>query len=111
MNKKELLSLDNFTLDRAVKIQGTKFDRKRKLDPNNITRIKQLLDEGHSFNELGKRFAVQPNTIRYNVDPTYRQMRKLYAGAHTGNDNITPEDRVAYKRKLVQAGANVIVVR
>lgn len=112
-NRKLILSLDDSDLDRAVKIQGTQFDRKRKLNDAQKKRIEKLFSSGScSLEELAEMYNVDYRTIRAYIDPTYREhvnnlSRSWYEKTHYNGH--TPEelkrsmlDRIAYKRKLVK---------
>lgn len=103
MKRKELLNLDDFTLDRKVIIQGTQWDRKRKLSDKDLKRIVKLLKKGYDYEELGEMYGVTPHCIRYNTDEEYRRHAiSIRSGKHTGIDICTFENRVEYKRHLIQ---------
>jgi transposase-like protein len=109
-NKKDLLSLTNDQLDSVVKIQGTKFDRKRKVNENVRTRMINMASRGDTYCTIAKKLGYSPSTVRYIIDEDFRRLHNIFRdGAHTGVTHISKSDRAAYKRKLVQAGAGVIV--
>ena len=104
MTKIELLTLTDNALDNTVKIQGTKYDRKRKLTD---ATIKKILNMGKksTYQEIARKLGLNPTTVRYNLDPEWKAAFNLKrSGKHTGKDHITKLNRVAYKRSLVAAG-------
>lgn len=107
MNKIEILTMMDNELDKAVKIQGTEYDRKRKVKDVDIRKMSKMYNEGKgkSIAEISRKMGLAINTVRYNVDPIYRaQHLAKCSGKHTGKDTVTPSNRIAYKRKLVAAG-------
>lgn len=65
MRRKDVLKLDDVSLDRKVKIQGTQFDRKRKLNDKDWKKVNSLLKRGYSYNYISEVFGVKAKTIRY----------------------------------------------
>ena len=54
-----------------MKIEGTQFDRRRKLSISQRNEIKRLFDSGDwSKTDLAMKFGVTVNAIRFIVDPT-----------------------------------------
>ena len=103
MRKKQVLSLDDVTLDKKVKIQGTQFDRKRKLKDKDWKKVNRMMKKGFNFTQIAEVFNVDPRTIRYGVDEEFRNRVISYmSGKHTGVDVCTFENRVTYKRTLIQ---------
>lgn len=103
MRRKQILNLDDVTLDRKVKIQGTQFDRKRKLKDKDWKKAKKLLDKGRTYEEVAAVFGVKPKTIRYGVDEDFRAYCISHmTGKHSGVDVCTFDNRVSYKRTLIQ---------
>lgn len=99
-----LKMVDN-KLDKAVKIQGTDFDRKRKVTFMMREQMKRMQKSGKTFREIAERFNVDPHTVKYNIDEKYRTYCKSYAtGVHTGKTHLNKTNRVAYKRELVAEG-------
>lgn len=100
----EIQKLDDKQFDKAVKIQGTKYDRKRKLSDWEIKRLREYFRAGVPVNIIAKAFSLNATTVRYNVDDAWRiKYNASRNGKHTGKDTITFEDRVAYKRQLVSS--------
>lgn len=104
MTKLELLTLTDNKLDDVVKIQGTKYDRKRKLSDATIKKIINLAKK-YDYKEIARKLDLNPVTVRYNADPVWRALyNETRSGKHTGKDRITKTNRIAYKRSLVAAG-------
>ena len=104
MTKIELLTLTDDKLDNIVKIQGTIYDRKRKISEATIKKMKSM-SRRKSPEEIAKKLDMRLRDVMYHIDPEFRKnyISKL-SGKHTGKDHITIKDRVAYKRTLVAAG-------
>lgn len=106
MNDKiNVLKMVDDKLDKAVKIQGTDFDRKRKVTSEMRDQMKRMKKRGKTFREIAERFNVDHRTVRYSIDEQYRTYCKAYAsGVHTGKTHLNKTNRVAYKRELVAEG-------
>lgn len=105
MNKIELLTLTDEALDAKVKIQGTKYDRKRKLSDQLIRKMNSMSKRGKSVSEIAKKFGLNYLTVKYNVDPIFKEEYNARRdGKHTGKDKITVKNRISYKRALVAVG-------
>lgn len=105
MKKMDVLKMTDMELDSKVKIQGTQYDRKRKISDKLIKKMKSMWKRNKTVSEIASKFGLNYNTVRYNVDPVYKmEFNKKRSGAHTGVDHITVLNRVAYKRELVAAG-------
>lgn len=102
MTRSEILKMDDNKLDKVIKIQGTRFDRKRKVSNATINRMRNMYEKGKSIAEISSIVNVPYNTVRYNVDDEWRSnFNATRSGKHTGNTNITKEDRIQYKRSIV----------
>lgn len=107
MTRKEILALDDVSLDRAVKIQGTQYDRKRKLNDKQVAKASKMLNNKNmTAEEVAEYFGIDKRTVRYYFDEEYRKTRiEQCTGVHVRRsaeaDNEAFLDRVAYKRKLV----------
>ena len=105
LTKLEALTLTDDKLDDAVKIQGTPYDRKRKVTPEMAKQMTKMLKKNKKLDEIAEAFNVSIHAIRYNTDPIFRaNYLKNHCGKHTGKDHITVKNRVAYKRTLVAEG-------
>lgn len=108
-SKKSLLLLSDSQLNHTVRIQGTKFDRKRKVSDKTDARMKELYNSGMPVMDIAKLFDLSYNTVKYHVDEEYNKYCRSRKNAHTGKTHISVQDRIEYKRKLVRAGAKVII--
>lgn len=103
--RKTILTYDNGTLDSIVKIQGTQYDRKRKLTERQVAEIVDELGEGIPVEALAQKYNVSEWIIRYNTDPAFRahqlKLREKKSKAHINVMDF--EDRVAYKRNLIKS--------
>lgn len=101
----EILTMTDPQLDKAVKIQGTPYDRKRRVSEVDLKAAKAMYSKGKTVEYIATKLCLNPLTVRYNVDKEWRaQYNANRSGAHTGKDHITKNNRVAYKRKLVAEG-------
>ena len=106
--KQQVLNMSDTKLDASVKIQGTIYDRKRKVTPEMSTKMSKMLNSGKSLTAVASHFGVDRSTVKYNTDATYRDwVKATKSGLHTGVDTCTKANRVAYKRALVAAGKRV----
>lgn len=111
MKKRQILKLEDKELDKLIQIQGTQYDRKRKLSDKQIEKARILYAKyDASLWDLAVMFGVNVRTIRYNLQNSYRAHRLEYAKAHPQttrkqyDHTAALSDRVAYKRKLVARG-------
>ena len=102
MRKTKLLQLSDLELDKEFKIEGTRFDRRRKLDDSQIKTMRKLYKEGETLNNLALLFNVTVSTVRYHCDDGFKDytngMRVFYA-YNTRTDN---KERYAYKRLIIE---------
>lgn len=104
MTKIELLKMTDDKLDITVKIQGTQYDRKRKVTDKLIEKMIKM-SKRKDYKEIASELGLTNRTVRYYTEPLFRSNYiKGLSGKHTGKDKITMTDRVAYKRELVAAG-------
>ena len=106
MNKKlEILKMTDEAVDKKVKIQGTEFDRKRKISKATLRKMLSLKSKNKTVAEIARQLGLCYHTVRYNIDPEFRKIYNATRdGRHTGKNHITVKNRVAYKRELVAAG-------
>lgn len=101
----ETLTLNDNELNKAVKIQGTEYDRKRKISTSTLKKMLAMSKKNKSYQEIACKLGLSPTTVRYNIDPVWKAaFNAKRDGKHTGKDNISISDRVAYKRSLVATG-------
>lgn len=100
----ETLKMTDGELDKAVKIQGTPYDRKRTISTDIIKKMKSM-SKKKTPAEIAKKLDMRLRDVMYHIDPEFRKnyISKL-SGKHTGKDKVTILDRVAYKRELVATG-------
>ena len=100
-----LATYDDETLDSKIKIQGTSFDRKRKLDSKQMKKLQFDFAEGMSVKDLSIKYGVSEWVIKYNTDPEFKAHQlKLREGKSKTHKNIMDaENRVNYKKYLVKA--------
>lgn len=109
MTKKEVMNMSDSMLDKTVKIQGTKFDRKVKVSNSTIEKMNWMRSCGKSYSSIANALGVSYTTVKYHTDPAWRaKFNSSRSGKHTGTDNITFNDRVSYKRSLLASNAHVI---
>lgn len=96
--------LTDIEVDKKVRLVHTQYDRKRKLSDRNIATIKRNIAKGKkTIEQLAKKYKVTVHTIKYNIDPEYREQAiAMRSGKHYGVCNVTFENRVTYKRKLLK---------
>ena len=109
MTKREIMKLSDTKLDKVVKIQGTNWDRKRKVTKQIQRRMVQMLNAGKSVSMIATHYGVTPHTVRYNTDPEYNEWYKTWRTSrkHYGANGSAAE-RGAYKRSLLKARKEVI---
>ena len=111
-SKKELLSLSNSELDERVIIKGTKFDRNthKVISESMVNKMKKLSDKGLTPLEIAKKLGCTTANVRYYTDKEFNEKyREARRKTHYGKGSISAKERAEYKRKLVTAGAKVIV--
>lgn len=105
MNRIDILKMTDGELDKAVKIQGTDYDRKRKVTSKVLSKMRKLESKGKDYADIAKELGFSTKTVRYNLDEAYREYYKsAYGGPHIGKTHLTKTNRVAYKRDLVALG-------
>ena len=100
-----LATYDDEMIDEKIKIQGTSFDRKRKLDSKQMKKLQFDFAEGMSVKDLSIKYGVSEWVIKYNTDPEFKAHQlKLREGKSKTHKNIMDaENRVNYKKYLVKA--------
>ena len=103
--RKIVLSYEDDQIDSIVKIQGTQYDRKRKLTEKQVLEIKNQLNKGISVEALAKKYNVSEWIIRYNTDDAFRahQLKIREKKSKTHINTMDFDDRVKYKRALIKA--------
>lgn len=101
--RKKVAKMDDLQVDRTVRIQGTEFDRKRKLTDKQVSEMRKLFEEGFSIKQLASMFKVSRCAVRYNIDDEFRDSMIARNGKHTGETHMDFANRVEYKRGLVSS--------
>ena len=109
MKKELLLRLDNKNLNKVVKIQGTKFDRNKKMSDKDIRLIQSMKNQGKSITEIAKKFNVSRNCIMYHTNEEYKKkmnsLDSIYGDRHGARDFAKEnKERGQYKRNLIKQG-------
>ena len=99
--------MTDFEVDRNIKLEGTNYDRRRKLTVQDVAKIRRDYCKGVSICALAKAHNVSYITIKYHVDDEFRERfnkeRNQYA--HSYQDQYAARiERVAYKRSIVSKG-------
>lgn len=108
MRKINILDLDNITINKLVRIQGTEFDRSRKLSDADVKLIRKLFNKKKmSISELAEQFNVSRCAIRYHIDNNFNEKMKnnyyIYGDYHKyRNMKKEAKERGQYKRDLIQ---------
>lgn len=110
MTKKEILGMSDNALDKVVKIQGTRFDRKRKVSAKTIEKINYLKACGLTNSAISENLSVSTKVVKYYTDASYRY-RDCHKGGTHAHGKKTTQDRAQYKRTLLSSNANVIYPR
>lgn len=92
-------------IDNAVKIQGTNYDRKRKVTKSMKHRMEQMHNSGKSYNYIAEYFNVSPFTVKYNLDEEFKKAHNKKRNEYARNwvaDENTLYERAEYKRELMK---------
>lgn len=101
-NRKILLKATDDVIDEVVKIQGTKYDRKRRYTDKDKKKWESLYKKGKTFYQIAKMWGADPRTIRYAIDVVYRvTYNARRSGLHTGITTMDKPNRASYKRTLI----------
>ena len=73
MNIKSIINSSDSKVNSMVKIQGTNYDRRRKVTKRMKHSMEQMYNAGKSYSKIGDYFGVSPKTVRYNLDEMFRQ--------------------------------------
>lgn len=98
--------MTDFELDRIVKIQGTDYDRRRKLSTSDVTYIRKAYKEGKHIIDLANHYNVSYGTILYHINPVHKKninMNRKHYAQSLFDAAAQRKSRVAYKR-LILAG-------
>ena len=96
--------MTDFEVDRTIKLEGTNYDRRRKLTVQDVAKIKRAYCRGASIFSLAKSYNVSYIAIKYHVNEEFKKSlnKRRNDYAHSYQDQIAARnDRVAYKRSIV----------
>lgn len=105
MNISKFVNRSDTAVDNAIKIQGTNYDRKRKVTKNMKHKMEQMYAAGKSYNYIANHFGVAYNTVRYNLDEEFKQSINRDRNNYARNWKPEPgilSDRANYKRDLAR---------
>ena len=104
--REKVLSKPDCFINANIKIQGSVFDKKRKLSDKDIKTIKRMRKKGISLYKIAKEFNVSTFIIYYHTNKQCREKHlKSRNGIHYGTTvNYTLENRVERKRDLISSG-------
>ena len=98
---KRLFALSNSDFDHKIIIEGTEYDRRRKLTDKDIKNIKKLFKKNYTISEIAERYNVANSTIRYHIDEEFKNKRnknRVFYGAYSIGD---VNERIRYKKYLI----------
>ena len=101
---KRIVDRTNSEIDNAVKIQGTNYDRKRKVTKQMKYRMRQMYESGKTYGYIADYYGVSYNTVRYNLDDKFKYESNKKRNTYARNWKPTSKtftDRVEYKRELL----------
>lgn len=102
---KRIVDRTNSEIDNAVKIQGTNYDRKRKVTKDMKRRMQQMYDSGKSYYYIADYYGVSLPTVKYNLDEEFKKESNERRNNYARNWKPTNEtylERVDYKRELLR---------
>ena len=109
MKHSEIDSLTALQIDRKVKIQGTKYDRKVKYTKKQVGRMNKLYASYGSIRKVAKEMGIPYSSVYYYISPEYHEKCCHRPGSHD-HGYISAEERGEYKRDLLKRGCKVINV-
>lgn len=101
MKRNKLLSLNDRELDKAIKIAGTRFDRRIKLTKEDIKQMKKLYSKGNTISDIATIFNINYETARYHCIEGYKYYKNAARLMYSNNSENNYKDRVNYKKLLV----------
>ena len=89
--------MTDFELDRIVKLQGTDYDRRRKLSTSDVTQIKKAYKSGIQLIDLANAYDVSYGTILYHVNKNFKKKLNL----SRKNYGQAPQDQLAQRKSRI----------
>lgn len=111
MKKLNVLALSDHDINKVVKIQGTQYDRRRKISDKELELIADLYEQGESYSGIADQVGYSPRLVRYHLDANFRRKCiDLMTGESVRSKSPVEEmhDRAAYKRDLVARGRLIV---
>ena len=102
MKRNILLTLEDKELDKEVKIAGTSFDRRKKLNKEQIKKMKKLYNNGSTLSELAVLFNIALTTVKYHCVDGYKEYINAYRLFYPSYSSSDSQERSKYKRLLVK---------
>ena len=89
-----------------IKIEGTQFDRRLKLDEDDKKEIISSYEKGESMRSLSRRFKVDRQVIKYTIFPEYKE--QFYkANRERPKPEYSNEKLATYKREHLRYKHNL----
>lgn len=110
MSKLNVKMSKNF-IDKNLKIEGTKFDRRSKLSQSQINSMKRLREKGVSYEKIAKKYNVTAHTVYYHTIDGFKEKanKQRLQYAFTGVTDCN--ERVNYKKSLIENGDVKLSIR
>lgn len=102
MKRSKLLQLNNSELNSIVKIEGTKYDRRRKLSDSQIKELKKLFNKGELVCNLAKIYNITERTVLYHCVKGQKEFVNSYRAMYKQYSKSNVNERAEYKRLLIK---------
>lgn len=98
--------MTDYIIDRIVRLEGTDYDRRRKLSTQDVVKIRKAYVAGYSITKLASMFGVSYLTIKYHIDEDFKtdikKRRACYAPS-AYDATAQRRDRIAYKKSILKS--------
>lgn len=115
MTKKELINSSDYVVDKAVKIAGTNYDRRRKVTSYMRKRMIEMYESGKTIHSISDRFGVSYDAVKRAVNSSFNESEKKRKNEVNKRYNYRVEysrkrmsDRANYKRQLLMENRRLI---
>lgn len=116
MTRKELINSSDRVVDKAVKIAGTNYDRRRVVTKSMKRRMIQMYEAGKSIYSISNHFGVSYDSVKRAVNPMFnesekarkRAVNKKY-GYKLEYDPTRLPNRANYKRALILENRKIAI--
>ena len=104
--REKVLGKSKTFIDTHIKIQGSMWDKKRKLDDKAIKKIRKMRDKGITLHTIAEKLNVSVFIVHYHTSAKCREKHlKSRNGIHYGNTvNYTIANRIDRKKGLIEMG-------